>query len=84
MSKTIDKSIIDHDLRTLGFYPEPGYSLQYIHDASPVTVLTGEFRLRISTKNPTNGYWQLKEYAEFPNRPAFYPAFSAALREMLP
>ena len=77
------KATIDHDLRTLGFYPEPGYTLQYVHDASPITVLTGEFRLRISAKAPHNGYWQLKEYAEFPNRGYFYQAFLAALREMM-
>ena len=79
-----DKATLDHDLRTLGFYPEPGYTHQYIHDASTVTVLTGEFRLRISAKAPHNGYWQLKEYAEFPNKPLFYGAFLSALREMLP
>ena len=84
MSKTIDPPTVDHDLRTLGFYPEPGYSRQYVHDASPITVLTGEFRLRISAKAPHNGYWQLKEYAEFPNKDFFYPAFLSALREMLP
>ena len=78
-----DKATLDHDLRTLGFYPEPGYTLQYVHDASPITVLTGEYRLRISAKAPTNGYWQLKEYAEFPNKEFFYPAFTAALRSLL-
>jgi len=77
------KDQLDHDLRTLGFFPEPGYTHQYIHDASPVTVLTGEFRLRISAKAPHNGYWQLKEYAEFPNKDFFYPAFLSALRTLL-
>lgn len=69
-------------LRDEGFTPEVSYSHQYRHPDSDLTVLVSSDRVRMTFTYPTNGYWRMKETAEFPLSRRFLPAIVATLQEI--
>ena len=71
---------LDDELQARGFTPTRN---QYVQPQSKVVILVNDNRIYISMRYPSNGCWNLKETAQFPNTPTIRPGALALVTDLL-
>ena len=56
---------------------------EFAKPGSSVFLLVNNDRIYVTLRYPHNGYWNLRETAQFPNRPAFRSSAFATVQDLV-